>query len=1047
MKKVLCLILTLAMLVSCIPMFTLSVSAHQNLSEAITFDELDAKNVTGYKYGTGNFSKEDDAASKSIEQYTPNGKFTNFHHSASSYADVAQAPDGRYGMSLGVFHMFGASNPYVQVNYTPNTKYYGTIHTTFSLYVTEANQYIQRAFLLRSGENSGYRKYPVMFDYGTNRRILFFDTDTGYKYSPDKWYDFDITYNIDSMEYHIVCYEDGEPYIDKMGIDGGQKYSYCDLAVLYHGPTKDSYDGQYGYWDNFLMESANRFEIPKSSSSKGIWDFEDFEKQESTGSLGMPSSTSGIWQLGYQGSTNVEIITSVTDEKTDNMEVAPDFGKSIAFGIPEDYNADTAVDIKNDYLYPQLRYNFNSKLPDKFQFAFSLKPASCGTVHLYAKGSNAFNPIKVDSINLYVMNTRVSDYILDKDDWYDFDIKVDGATGFYDITVTNHTSPSQGSYHETGYNEAMVTQWDASSNLIYFQHSTGALKKHVYLDNIYFGELLESEIPSVTIDDTVAEATADAEAIANCYLPFATAFAGHQIGAKLTIEGLAPSLMLGNTSIDVSGFSAGTYPLVIKMMNNNPPEFTVRLDGLDIPVSMDAVPSTITLTAPIGEGNKATLSDITYKSFNILEATSDKVLNDFAVGNDVSVEFSNNIAELVSATVYEPYGELSDTAIVESVAVVSEDGEEINISFNKEKEKHYHITYTVKDVYGATLSDFVEVNTEIDLYQTDGIKFYDSLGSEVSKLPRGNVDIMVDVFSGDGVERNGYLWAGLYDEAGKLVQARITPVEFKEEITPAYLSVAVPDDGKAYRLKAGVMAENMAPADFREIATQVIIFRLDDIKVSTYDEYQALVDWASKEGVALSLGMVCNSIDEGNDDYIEAVKDMVKTGYVEIWCHGYDHTYHEGTGVSAEFTNQTPEYQAEILKKCYDHVYEKTNGVVEIHSFGTPSGAIEENTLKALEMVPEYTSMLGNANVPYDGDSFMYLTNSLWCESATGVLKPLDDLKAYYNDRTTGEYMIYSGHGGYWDATSVQTFKDFALYLKDKGVAFMTPTQYCNFVN
>ena len=88
MKKVLCLMMTLAMLISCIPMFTLSVSAHQNLSEAITFDETDAKNATGYKYGTGNFSKEVGTASKNIEQYTSKGKFTNFHHSAKSYADV-----------------------------------------------------------------------------------------------------------------------------------------------------------------------------------------------------------------------------------------------------------------------------------------------------------------------------------------------------------------------------------------------------------------------------------------------------------------------------------------------------------------------------------------------------------------------------------------------------------------------------------------------------------------------------------------------------------------------------------------------------------------------------------------------------------------------------------------------------------------------------------------------------------------------------------------------------------------------------------------------
>ena len=137
MKKVLCFMLTVAMLVSCIFTFTISVSAHQNLSEKITFDEINTANATGYKYGTGNFTREDGVSAKSIEQYTSNGKFTNFHYNDYAYADVVKAPDDKYGMSLGIHHSFNPStasgaNPYVQVNYTSNVKYTGTIHTTFS---------------------------------------------------------------------------------------------------------------------------------------------------------------------------------------------------------------------------------------------------------------------------------------------------------------------------------------------------------------------------------------------------------------------------------------------------------------------------------------------------------------------------------------------------------------------------------------------------------------------------------------------------------------------------------------------------------------------------------------------------------------------------------------------------------------------------------------------------------------------------------------------------------------------------------------------------
>ncbi|MBQ4528832.1 MAG: DUF2334 domain-containing protein [Clostridia bacterium] len=447
-----------------------------------------------------------------------------------------------------------------------------------------------------------------------------------------------------------------------------------------------------------------------------------------------------------------------------------------------------------------------------------------------------------------------------------------------------------------------------------------------------------------------------------------------------------------------------------------------------------------------------TLDNVHYVAKIPFEITSSEVINDHNVDEDVQVSFSTALADTVTKEnikIYKPAGLLNDTVLVADYDVTfAEDRKSIAISFDKEKSAHYHIAIEATDIFGAALSDYVEVNTELLTQIADPIKFTDAQGTVLTTLASGEITASTKISSGDGEAYGANMWIALYDQNKNLKQIKLTPVEFGATETEVKASVNVPDDGKAYFVKAGIVMPNLRPIVFGKIHTQVIILRLDDLKVGTVDTYSSLASWADEEDVDLSIGMVCNSIDEENDAYIQAVKDMVNTGNVEIWCHGYDHSYHEGTGATAEFYQQTPEYQAEILEKCYDHVYEKTDGVLKLSCLGTPSGAMDEDTFRALEIVPEFVVNFGSASVPYDGDGFMNLTNSLWMEPSTGKLNTLDTLKGFYDNRTVGkEYMIFGCHAGYFSDEDIQTLKDFAEYLKTKDLAFMTPTEYYYFVN
>ena len=1059
MKKVFSLVLTLAMLVSVISSISfVNVSAHQNYSmETITFDETAAvtdSNPTGYKYGTGNIDRTE--GFKNIEQYFTGGKFTAFHNNKYYFNDVAEAPDKRYGKSLLIreYYEEGAARQYVQTVVDPTPLLRGTVNAKASLYTkgNENDSYIQRAVYLRSqNDNGGYsNKAAVLFAHNKSRAISAFGNDTGKTYKTDVWYDIDLTYNLDNGQYHLVIFEDGVEYINVTGTDTGDKIPNVNTMILYHSQTDANSNDMWIYWDNVSIKSVNKFEIAEDNSSKEIFDYTAFPGGNPKN---QPASTRGSWSYGYNNASKKSIADSFND---------PEQGEVLKWFGPA-WDEETAFEsadqnLKYYYNYPRMIYTIADShfTNDLAQISMKLKTNQAGelaALYLNSQGAVGYSPLMLYAGTFKICNTETG-VAYERGVWYDVNIIIDTATGYFNGSVIHPTDKEKNAY-ASGYNPTM--KLDIKSLMFRMDRlskaATMANECAVYIDDLYFGAPFDSELSKVELADVTAAATAEEAATQTLYFPYAKSYAGHDIKATLTIEGAAPTVTVGDVAIDVSALEPGSYPLNVVMMTGAVPEVKVTLNGEEVEAEFASIPTAVTLTAPVGEGNLASLTDVSYNIINKFEIKSDSFLEGFEPDDDVEIEFTNPLADSVTAesfVVYKPTGVLDDAAKIEDATVaIADDRRSVTVSFAKEKATHYHIAINaVSDIYGTILTDCVEMNTKQDTQIAGAIKFYDKNDAVVTTLPYGDVTAKTTIVSGDGNTYDANMWIALYDQNKNLKQIKLTPVEFGATETEVKASVNVPDDGKAYFVKAGIVMPNLRPIVFGKIHTQIIILRLDDLKVSTMDKYASLASWADEEDIDLSIGMVCNSIDEENDAYIQAVKDMVNTGNVEIWCHGYDHSYHEGTGATAEFYLQTPEYQAAILEKCYDHVYEKTDGVLKLSCLGTPSGAMDEDTFRALEIVPEFVVNFGSASVPYDGDGFMNLTNSLWMEPSTGKLNPLDTLKGFYDNRTVGkEYMIFGCHAGYFSDEDIQTLKDFAEYLKTKDLAFMTPTEYYYFVN
>ena len=74
---------------------------------------------------------------------------------------------------------------------------------------------------------------------------------------------------------------------------------------------------------------------------------------------------------------------------------------------------------------------------------------------------------------------------------------------------------------------------------------------------------------------------------------------------------------------------------------------------------------------------------------------------------------------------------------------------------------------------------------------------------------------------------------------------------------------------------------------------QFVILKADDL---IYDEkniisknWYRFFEYMVSEKIKTSVGLIINSLDTEDDRYSGLLKYLVKTGFVELWIHGYDH--------------------------------------------------------------------------------------------------------------------------------------------------------------
>ena len=432
---------------------------------------------------------------------------------------------------------------------------------------------------------------------------------------------------------------------------------------------------------------------------------------------------------------------------------------------------------------------------------------------------------------------------------------------------------------------------------------------------------------------------------------------------------------------------------------------------------------------------------------NYAESTTGPEIN-VKKDDDVIIKFNNKLAAAETPEALK--GKLAlnfGKGKINSVERV--DDYTVSVDFNKMKDKHYHVSFTdIEDVYGNKLSDYIEFDTEPE--NANGRIFViNEDGTETNYIKPGTINIKAEFYSPSGIVSEGIFSAALYDSEGKIQDIFVRKIKYTETKEEENFAFSVPDDEKAYKIKAMLWKDTAEPVAKAEKASRIAIIKLDDLRDTNYDKFLLLKNWAEENRVKMGFGIVCNSLEKENDAYYKAVKAMDDSEYVEIWCHGYTHAEEVNGGVySSEFNAPLAE-QIETLQKCADILYEKCG--VTVRSLGAPHNRVNDDTARAMEAVPQYKTVIESCNdgVVISGSTFKHLSNRLLVEKGTGIILPYEDIMSRYKMLSDKEYFIIPGHAPYWDGDNRKDFETVAMFiefLKGEKVRFMTPTEYYNFI-
>ncbi len=224
----------------------------------------------------------------------------------------------------------------------------------------------------------------------------------------------------------------------------------------------------------------------------------------------------------------------------------------------------------------------------------------------------------------------------------------------------------------------------------------------------------------------------------------------------------------------------------------------------------------------------------------------------------------------------------------------------------------------------------------------------------------------------------------------------------------------------------------------------LIVLKLGDLwyeRGLVHPGWQQVIEFLNQEKITGTIGLVCDSLEEGDSTYFQWIKNRAAEGY-EIWHHGYCHCKPKVDGIEKrEFRGMGYAYQAGNITKAQRLAQEKLG--ITLRSFGAPYNSTDEFTAQALAQIPDIKVwMYKETEAPTDKFVIKRIPE-VNIEYPVHV-PDFEQFKTGYNQFRGESILVIQGHPRSWveDPGRFETFKQIVHFLKSEGVRFTTPYAY-----
>jgi peptidoglycan/xylan/chitin deacetylase (PgdA/CDA1 family) len=234
------------------------------------------------------------------------------------------------------------------------------------------------------------------------------------------------------------------------------------------------------------------------------------------------------------------------------------------------------------------------------------------------------------------------------------------------------------------------------------------------------------------------------------------------------------------------------------------------------------------------------------------------------------------------------------------------------------------------------------------------------------------------------------------------------------------------------------------PASAQNQTGKIVIIKADDIRRASdgWDRFFAL---SREKNIKVSAGIICNSLEDAEAEYVEWLRKLQASGMIEFWNHGWDHK---------RWTNDENEKIREFAGTGYDHqkkhfddaqkIMEQVLGVPPV-AFGTPYNASDSDTVRIMKENPDMRLFFCYKSEDI-GNKLVALMSLRGENDGTG--KPnFEKFKEQYFQNEGLTFTALQFHPNNFDEERLAEYGKIVDFLTAEGWTFMLPTEYVAMLN